>query len=60
MTPRECLETDWYAEGAKAAQASASVTQFMSFQKACNAHGLNPDRWDYVLGWQSVRPAGPS
>lgn len=55
MTPQECLETDWYAEGEKAARASQSVTHFMTFQKACNLHGMNPDRWDYVLGWKSVQ-----
>ncbi|MEM1229814.1 MAG: hypothetical protein AAGI15_04695 [Pseudomonadota bacterium] len=54
MTPSECAQADWRAEGVRAAQANEPVTRFMTLQHACNPHGINPDRWAYVTGWESV------
>lgn len=54
LTPNECLYADWYAKGEEAAYAGQPVTTFMVHQQDCNKHGINPDRWDFVLGWEDA------
>ncbi len=55
LTPQQCLFADWYAMGAQAAKAGEPVTSFMLHQRDCGKHGINPDRWDFVLGWEAAR-----
>lgn len=52
LTPNECLYTDWYAKGVADAAAGLPVTQILEYNRDCNLHGINPDRWDFVLGWE--------
>lgn len=55
MTPQQCLQADWYLEGEQAAVAGLPVTQFMTHHRSCSLHGINPNRWDFVLGWEAAQ-----
>ena len=60
LTPNECLSTDWHAKGVEAATAGEPVSSFMVHQRDCGKHGINPDRWDFVLGWEAARKGASS
>lgn len=60
LTPQQCVQADWYAQGQQAAAAGQPVTQFMVHHRDCSLHGISPDRWDFVLGWQAGQRAKSS
>jgi hypothetical protein len=59
LTPDECLHSDWYARGEQDAAAGLPVTRILDYNRDCNLHGINPDRWDFVLGWQAGAKRSP-